>query len=321
MKAPHPYKGGDTFGAGIITGKGEILADIRKMYKTEKGGIIPVEAARHHENIYLDVIKEALAKTKNKKIELVAYARGPGLSPCLRIGAKAAKEIADELKVPLIGVNHCIAHLTSGLLFSKAKNPVYLYCSGANTQIIALEGGKFRIFGETLDIGVGNALDKFGRETGLGFPAGGKIEELAKKGRYVELPYSVKGMDVAFSGIITKTIELYKKGENVANLCYSLQETLFAMLVEVTERALAHCDKNEVLLIGGVAANKRFCEMLDKMCKERNAKFYSVPLEYAGDNGVMIGWQGILEYKVRGGEEKSELKPYERTDDVKVDFL
>ena len=288
------------------------------MYTSKTHGLIPNELASHHKSICNDLIKKAIEEAKTDKIDLVAYSRGPGMAPALYVGFNKAQELSKELDAPLIGVNHAVAHLTSGLLFNEYKDPVYLYLSGANTQVIALEGNKFRVFGETLDVGIGNALDKFGREAGLGFPAGPVIEELAKKGKYIELPYVVKGMDVSFTGIVTKCIELLKKGVKVEDLCYSLQETCFAMVTEVTERALAHTQKNEVLLIGGVAANKRLCNMLDIMCKERDAKFYAVPLKYAGDNGINIAWLGLLEYMAGRREKNSEIKPYERTDDVIV---
>ena len=180
------------------------------------------------------------------------------------------------------------------------------------------EGGRFRILGETLDIGLGNALDKFGREAGLGFPAGPKIEEFAKSGKYIELPYSVKGMDIVLSGLITKCSELLKKGILLNDLCFSLQETAFAMVTEVAERALAHTGKSELVVIGGVAANKRLSNMLDIMCKERNAKFYAVPLKYAADNAVMIAYQGILEYLAGRRDKSQDIRPYERTEDVDI---
>lgn len=303
-----------TFAAAVISAKGEVFSDVREMYKREDGGMIPNEAARHHENIKEKVIRDAIEKSKQNKIDFIAYSRGPGFGPCLHIGLNAAK----ELKLPILGVNHCLGHLASASLFTKAKDPIYVYVSGANTQIISLEGERYRIFGEALDVALGNALDKFGREIGLGFPAGPKIEELAKKGKYVELPYIVKGMDLSFSGIVTKVENLFKKGVSKEDLCYSMQETCFAMLTEVTERAMAHCNKNEAVLIGGVAANKRLMEMMTKMCEDRNAKFYSVPIEYAGDNAVFIAWEGIKEYQAGIREEKSEVRPYERTDQVDI---
>ncbi len=291
------------------------------MYKTEKGGLIPAEVAKHHEKISKDLIKKALeqANLKPKQIDIISYSRGPGLGKAiLNIGFKAAKELSEKLNIPLIPINHIISHLEIGRLLCKVKDPIYVFVSGANTQIIALEGNRYRIFGETLDLPLGNALDKFGREIGLGFPAGPIIEELAKKGKYIELPYAVKGMDLSFSGIITKSVNLFKKGISKQDLCFSLQETCFAMLCEVTERALAHCEKNEVLLIGGVAANKRLCEMLSIMCKERNAVFHAVPLQYSGDNAVMIAWQGIQEFSSGKYLKKSEIKPYERIDQIEV---
>ena len=311
-----------TFGCAVINEKGEILSDIRDTFTTKKGGMIPNEIAQHHRNLKDKIIKEAIEKSKQKKFDLVAYSKGPGFPTCLKVTRDSAIELAKKLKIPIVGANHAVAHLTSGLLFTKAKDPVFVYCSGANTQIIALEGGKYRVFGEVLSIAIGNALDKFGRAVGLGFPAGPKVEELAKKSNnYIELPYSVKGMDLSFSGIITKAIELYKKGYKKEDLAYSLQETCFAMLTEVTERALAHCNKKEALLIGGVAANKRFCEMLGIMCKERNAKFYACPLKYAGDNATMIAWQGFLEQKkATKNYDGLDFYPYQRTDQVEVDW-
>jgi len=176
-----------------------------------------------------------------------------------------------------------------------------------------------------LDVGVGNFLDSFGRAIGLGFPAGQKIDELAKKGkRYIELPYTIKGMDFAFSGIQTKLEQLAKtKKYKKEDLCFSAQETVFAELTEATERAIAHINKKEILLTGGVAANSRLQEMLKIMSKERGVKFAVVPRPLAGDNGAMIAWQGILEYNA--GKKQSikdtKINQYWRTDDVDVTWL
>ena len=308
-----------TIAAAIVSSKGNVLSDIRDMYKTVEGGIIPIEAAKHHENVKDGIIRRAIEESKEKKIDFIAYSRGPGLSPCLNVGFKTAKELAEDLKVPLIGVNHAVAHLTSGLLFTNAKDPVYIYVSGANTQIIVLENKRYRILGETLDTGLGNALDKFGRGIELGFPAGPLIEQLAKIGKYYKLPYTVKGMDLAFSGIVTKAVNDFKNKKILKeDLCFSMQETLFSMLTEVSERALAHTRKNELLIIGGVAANKRLVEMLSIMCRERDARFYSVPLQYAGDQAVMIAWQGILEFNK--AKKKLDIYPYERLDQIEVEW-
>ena len=314
-----------TLGIGIMNDKGEVLANEKASYTTEEGGIHPRKATEHHVLFYEFVLKRALAAAHIdlKSVDLISYSKGPGLGGCLRIGAAIARSLSTILKVPLIGVNHCIAHVEIGKLTSKFKDPITLYTSGANTQILALASGRYRVFGETLDVGVGNFLDSFGRALHLGFPAGPKIEELAKKGKkYIEIPYTIKGMDFAFSGIQTKLEQLSKKHKK-EDLCYSCQETVFAILTEATERAIAQIDKKEILLTGGVAANKRLTEMLATMAKDRGVKFAVVPFSLACDNGAMISWQGIIEYKARGSDAILDTKPIQRwrTDDVDITWL
>lgn len=312
-----------TFGCGIIDDKGKIYANVTDAYKTEKGGIHPSEAKLHHENVKGKVVEDALkvANLKLGDINLISFSQGPGLAPCLLVGMKKAKELAKKINAALIGVNHCIAHLEIGKLMTKAKEPVLLYASGANTQVIAYEAGKYRVFGETLDQGVGNFIDAFARHIGLGFPGGPKIEKLALNGKnYVELPYVVKGMDVSFSGILTNLKQKYGQRKCKAeDLAFSLQETVFAMLVEVAERAMAHCGNNELVLGGGVACNKRLQQMCKIMCAERNAKFFVPPNEVLSDNGLMIAWLGILQRKqATKCYNKIDIKPYERTDDAEI---
>ena len=316
-----------TFGCGIITFDGKIIANAKDGVTTTEGGLIPNEVAEHHRKVKEKVLEDALkqAGIKIEDISLITYSRGPGLTPgILAVGQKFAQELARKINKPLVGANHCVAHLTIGDLVGGTKDAVYIYVSGPNTQVIAMAGKRYRIFGETLDTGLGNMLDKFAREAGLGFPGGPKIEALAKDGKeYIDLPYSVKGMDVSFSGILTKVKQLREKGTKLSDLCYSIQETCFAMLAEVAERAMAHTGKNELVLIGGVAANKRLGEMLDKMCTARGAKFFAVPLAYSGDQGVMIAWQGVLQHKAGESRkpEEADIAPYERTDEVPVTWI
>ena len=314
-----------TLGIGIVNEKGKVLANEKSNFTTEKGGIHPSKAAQHHVLMYQFVLDRALktAKIKPKDIDIVAFAQGPGLGACLRVGAVAARSLASLLKVPLIGVNHCIAHIEIGKLTSGFKDPITLYVSGANTQILALASGRYRVFGETLDIGVGNFIDVIGRSMGMGFPAGPTIDKLAKKGKnYIELPYTIKGMDFAFSGIQTKINQLVQTGKHkTEDLCFSAQETVFAELTEATERAIAHINKNEILLTGGVAANSRLQEMLKIMSKERGVKFAVVPMALAGDNGAMIAWQGILEQKANYKMKDTAINQHWRTDDVDVTWL
>jgi N6-L-threonylcarbamoyladenine synthase len=309
-----------TFGVGVAN-NGKILANVRDMYKTESGGIIPMESAKHHRKVSDQIYQQALseAKIKEKDITAIAISNAPGLAPCLLAGLEFAKEKANQLDVPLVPVNHCVAHLEIGQSVG-AKDPVLLYASGANTQIIAYAAGKYRVFGETLDLGIGNFIDKVARHMGMGFPGGPEIENLAKGGKYIELPYSIKGMDISLSGMQTKIQQLLAKGETKKDLAFSLQETAFSMLVEAAERALAHTGKNELVLGGGVACNSRLQEMCKIMCKERGAKYFCPERPLLVDNAAMIAYTGeiMLNAGISKKPEDVDIAPRERTDQVKV---
>lgn len=295
----------DDFGVGLLDFEGNVLANVNNAFIPETGGIHPREAARHHAKVAGRVITEAFqaAKIDPCDVTVIAFSQGPGLGPCLRTGATAARALASYLNVPLVGVNHCVAHIEIGKLATGVKDPVTLYVSGGNTIVSAFDAGRYRIFGETLDIAVGNCLDVFAREAGLrprdGVPLGAAVENLATKGEtFVHLPYSVKGMDLSFSGLLTAGVRLLKKGKyRLKDLCFSLQEVAFSMLTEVTERALAHTEKTELLLTGGVGANKRLQMMLKIIADEHDVSYCVVPKQYALDNGAMIAWTGILAHE------------------------
>ncbi|MCD6522924.1 MAG: bifunctional N(6)-L-threonylcarbamoyladenine synthase/serine/threonine protein kinase [Candidatus Diapherotrites archaeon] len=307
-----------TFGVGITDGR-KCLANRKLMYRA-KGGIHPREAAQYMtDNAHL-VLKEAIeeADISMDDIGLFAFAQGPGLGPCLRVGAAIARVLSLRYKKPIVGVNHCIAHVEVGKWDGKLKDPLVVYVSGANTQILGLAKKRYRIYGETLDIGLGNAIDVFAREFGVPMPGGPWLEKTAKKGkRYIELPYTVKGMDLAFSGLLTAAKKLARK-KNRYDLCYSFQETLFGMLVEVSERALAHTKKREVLLVGGVAQNKRLNNMFNEMCRFHNAKFFVSKPEYNADNGFMIALTGLKMFKAGVRQKDLHINQKWRTDEVEV---
>jgi len=316
-----------SIGVGIIKdvkGKCRILSNLIKTYQPEKGGIHPREAANHHASYIAGLISESvhMAGVDFSDIDLISFSQGPGLGPCLRTAATAARALSLTLEKPLMGVNHCVAHLEIGRgTVTRCQDPVLLYVSGANTQVIAFAEGKYRVFGETLDVGIGNCLDKFGRGLDLGFPCGPKIEELAKKGtQYLGLPYSIKGMDLAFSGLLTAAENFVRQGKRLEDVCYSLQETTFAMLTEVTERAMAHTEKQEVLLGGGVASNKRLRDMVQTMAKDRGAHFFVPSRDVCVDNGAMIAWLGFLMYEsgLRMSLDESLINQRFRTDMVEV---
>ncbi len=321
-----------TFGVGIVK-SGKIIANAKDSFTTSdgEGGMIPIEVAKHHVSVKDEIYSKALsdAKISEKNIDVIAFSQGPGLAPCLLEGMKFAKELSEKLGKPLVGVNHCVAHLEVGRSVG-AKDPVMLYASGANTQVIAYASGKYRIFGETLDVGVGNFIDSFARYVGLGFPGGPKIEKIAKEGKYLEIPYTVKGMDIALSGILTNLKQKFNKKISVEDLAYSLQETVFAMLVEVSERAIAHVGKNEFLLGGGVACNSRLQEMCRMMCENRKdfdeVKYFCPERSLLVDNGAMIAYLGEIMFKAKANVfspnelNNVDILPRQRTDDIEVSW-
>jgi universal protein Kae1 len=300
----------------------EVIHEKSATYTPASGGIHPREASQHHAEHMAEVVRDVIvfAREKDLKIDGIAFSQGPGLGPCLRTVATAARVLSLRFGIPLVGVNHCVAHIEVGKWQSGARDPAVIYVSGANSQVLALRQGRYRIFGETLDISIGNAIDKFARSIGLAHPGGPKVEDLAKKAKkYIPLPYTVKGMDLSFSGLSTAATQAANAHE-LADVCYSLQETAFAMLVEVTERAMAHAEKKEAMLVGGVGANKRLGEMLNIMCEERGARFFLPPRKFMGDNGSMIAYTGLIMLKsgVMTPMQESKVRPNYRTDDVAV---
>ncbi|MBE0515858.1 MAG: bifunctional N(6)-L-threonylcarbamoyladenine synthase/serine/threonine protein kinase [Methanophagales archaeon] len=315
-------------GAALVSEE-SVLYEAESTYKPKYGGIHPREAAQHHAAELKEVVSRVLTGAKEKeagfsltRIDAIAFSQGPGMGPCLRTVATAARALSLSFKIPLIGVNHCVAHIEIGRWRCGVRDPVILYVSGANSQVLAYRSGRYRVLGETLDIGIGNALDKFARYLGLSHPGGPKIEELASKGTtYLYMPYIVKGMDLSFSGLTTAAKEaIDSHPDEKEDVCYSFQETAFAMLTEVTERAMAHCGKDELLLAGGVGANRRLQQMLRTMCHDRGGTFYVPENRYLKDNGAMIAYLGLLMLTsgVTTPIESSRVKPNYRPDEVEV---
>ena len=316
-----------TFSCAVIEKngeKGKILADIRKIYRPADGeGIHPREASRHHVENASTVLSECLQKSKIKinDVDLISYAAGPGLGPCLRVGAVVARSLSSYYDIPIYPVNHAIGHIELGKLLTGAKNPLVLLVSGGHTMLLAFLEKQWRVFGETLDSTLGQLLDQFGRSLGFASPCGRQIENLASKStNYIPLPYVVRGNDVSFSGLLSAAKQIKDKG--IEDACFSLQETAFAMIAEATERALSFTEKKELMIVGGVAANKRLSSMLKSICKRQGCKFFVVPLEFAGDCGSQIAWTGIMESTVKPGAKLSDtfVRQSWRLDTVKVDY-
>ncbi|KAJ9087741.1 putative tRNA threonylcarbamoyladenosine biosynthesis protein kae1, variant 2 [Entomophthora muscae] len=297
----------DLSASGQKTGSATVLANIRRTYITPPGqGFLPKDTAKHHRQNILPLIEEALTSSglTPAHIDVICFTKGPGMGSPLVSVAVVARTLSLLWNKPIVCVNHCIGHIEMGREITGATNPVVLYVSGGNTQVIAYSKNRYRIFGETLDIAVGNCLDRFARVVNLpNDPSPGyNIEQAAKGGnKYIELPYAVKGMDVSFSGILsyieTIGMDVLKKGEcSVEDLCFSLQETIFAMLVEITERAMAHIGSTEVLVVGGVGCNVRLQEMISIMAHERGGQVFATDERFCIDNGIMIAHAGLLSH-------------------------
>lgn len=313
-----------TFGASIASNEGRILSDAKRIYIPVKGrGIHPREAAQHHSSIADAVIRDAFrdAKVAARKLDGVAVALGPGLGPTLRIGATLARAIASRLQIPLIPVHHAIGHIEIGALTTDSRDPLVVLLSGGHTTIAAFANRRWRIYGETEDITLGNLLDMFARAAGLASPGGPEIERLAAAScNFIELPYTVKGNDVSYSGLLTAATKLLRSGRSVEDLCYSLQEVSFSMLAEAVERSLAHTEKGEILLVGGVASNSVLRKKLKIVAEEHSASFRAVDPKFAGDCGAQISWAGMLAFgcQLFIEIERSQVKPRWRLDEVDI---
>src|ERR1700734_622189 len=308
-------------GVGVIShprhGKpAQVLSNIRHTFVSPPGeGFLPKDTAKHHRSWVVTIIRQALAEAGVcvAEIDCICYTKGPGMGAPLQSVAVTARMLSLLWGKPLVGVNHCVGHIEMGREITGAQNPVVLYVSGGNTQVIAYADQRYRIFGETLDIAVGNCLDRFARTLEISNdPAPGyNIEQLAKKGKtLLDLPYAVKGMDCSFSGILARVDELaaqMKRGElkdpatgdavTPEDLCFSLHETVFAMLVEITERAMAHVGSNQVLIVGGVGCNERLQEMMGIMARDRGGSVYATDERFCIDNGIMIAQAGLLAFE------------------------
>ncbi|MCC6052762.1 MAG: N(6)-L-threonylcarbamoyladenine synthase Kae1 [Desulfurococcaceae archaeon] len=299
-----------TFGVGIIELNNHsvrVLANVSSQYKPVKGGIHPSEASQHHVNVAHSVVKKALddAGVDVKSVNAVAVAVGPGLGPCLRVGATLARFISAYWNKPLVAVNHAVAHIEIGKLVSGMVDPLVVYISGGNTLVAIQRDKKYRVLGETLDIPLGNLLDTFAREVGLAPPyvVSGKhaVDVCAEwSSEFTPLPFTVKGSDLSFSGLLTAALRMARESRGdralLGKICNSLRETVFNMLIEVTERSLMLTGKKEILLVGGVASNTTLREKFKVLAEFYGCRYYGTPPEIAGDNGLMIAYTGLLSY-------------------------
>lgn len=325
-----------TFGVAIVDAKKrKVLLNVKDQFQNDVG-MDPRKLSDYHVQNFDKVLIKAsvFLKKENKSfkdLDLISFSQGPGIGNALKIGALVAKTIAKKYDVPIVGVNHIKAHLEIGKMFTGFKDPIFLYVSGVNTQVIAMDefNNGYKVYGETEDIGLGNLFDSCARLFGFGFPGGPIIEKTAlKSSKYLEIPYTVKGMNSSFAGIysyIKQCIEKFEEGkpinknenesikyenrdELIADLCYSLQETVYAMAMEIIERAIAYTKKKEFIIVGGVAASRRVTQMAEEMAFLREIKYDSFPMEFCLDNAAMIAWTGFVDLN-RASKSIGNLKP------------
>jgi N6-L-threonylcarbamoyladenine synthase len=295
---------------GVISNVVSSSLELHKRY----GGIVPEIAYRAHVEVINYIIDEALkkAKVKLKEVDLVAVTQGPGLVGALLVGISSAKSISLASNIPLVGVNHLIAHLYANFLGKKIpKFPfIGLVISGGHTSIFLIEDvDKWVVLGRTRDDAIGEAFDKVAKILKLGFPGGPIIDRLAKKGDTKRINFTCarlgESLDFSFSGI--KTAVLYyvrhqtpntkHQTPNKADIATSFQEAVVDILIK---KALSACRRKKIkslVLGGGVSANSRLRDKLIKEGRANNIEVYFPPIEFCLDNAAMVAGLGYQLYK------------------------
>lgn len=276
----------------------------------EFGGVVPEIASRHHvynvSMVFEEAIKEAGVKPTD--IDLVAVTYGPGLIGSLLVGVNAAKTWALVYNKPIIGVNHLAGHIYANQIEHEMKFPlIALLVSGGNTELIYMKDHfDFEIIGETLDDAVGESYDKVARVMGLEYPGGPKVDKLAHEGEPTyKIPRVYLGNDnynFSFSGLKSHIINLHhnamQRGEeiNAANLCRSFQDSVVEVLVDKTLKAAKNYNVKQIIVAGGVSANKGLKERFNLM-NNNNFEICIPSIKYCTDNAAMIAVAGYYQYK------------------------
>ncbi|WP_426983881.1 tRNA (adenosine(37)-N6)-threonylcarbamoyltransferase complex transferase subunit TsaD [Brevibacillus borstelensis] len=282
-------------------------ADIHKRF----GGVVPEVASRRHvENITL-TIEEALQEAGKTldDIQAIAVTYGPGLVGALLVGVAAAKAISYARGIPLIGVHHIAGHIYANRLVTEMEFPlIALVVSGGHTELVWMkEHGHYEILGETRDDAAGEAYDKVARALQLPYPGGPHIDRLAHEGTpSIPLPRAwlePNSYDFSFSGLKSAVLNTLhnasQRGESISpqDLAASFQDSVTEVLVEKTIRAVKEYGARQVLLAGGVAANRGLRERLSKRCGEEGLPLVIPPLSLCTDNAAMIAAAGYISYQ------------------------
>ncbi|WP_170006312.1 tRNA (adenosine(37)-N6)-threonylcarbamoyltransferase complex transferase subunit TsaD [Bacillus fonticola] len=306
----------DETAAAVIQNGSTILSNV--VYSQMKshqrfGGVVPEIASRHHvENVTL-VLEAALDESGCSwdQIDAIAVTEGPGLVGALLIGIQAAKALAFIHKKPLIGVHHIAGHIYANRLEDELEYPLLsLVVSGGHTELIYMEGpGQFEKLGETRDDAAGEAFDKVARLLKLPYPGGPHIDRLAQKGKVTyKFPKALADEDTydfSFSGVKSAVMNVVhnaqQRGETIVpeDIARSFQQSVVDVLIERTMKAVKQYKVNQVVVAGGVAANRGLRQALEEAFRDLETPLAIPPLKYCTDNAAMIG-AAAYEYYVAG---------------------
>ena len=315
---------------GII---GESIYSQMKMH-AEYGGVVPELASRDHCLKIIDVLKDALGDYQLSDIDQIAYTSGPGLLGALLIGESFAQGLSSALQVPLIPINHLEGHLMSPMMeFPEILMPfICLLVSGGHSMIVDVKAkGDYEIIGQSQDDAVGEAFDKVGKLLGVPYPGGPHIEKLALNGnpKAYDFPRPMihsDNLDMSLSGLKTAVLYTVQKIEEInnhikADIAASFQKAVTDVLIAKIKKTINQTSRSDVIIAGGVAANKYIRKEFKELENTLNIKVYYPDLKYCGDNAAMIAWAGIQRYKKKLFDNKDDIVRSRWPLDKKAPFL
>jgi N6-L-threonylcarbamoyladenine synthase len=292
---------------------------------SEYGGVVPELASRDHIRRVLPLIRQTLAAAgvDLRDLDAIAYTQGPGLAGALLVGASIAAALGLALEIPVSGIHHLEGHLLSPLLSTPAPAfPfVALLVSGGHTQLMEVNGlGLYKLLGETVDDAAGEAFDKTAKLLGLGYPGGPALSKLADEFSKSGQPKCFKfprpmlhsgDLNFSFSGLKTAALTLANKHEMTqqtrAAIAFAFQEAVVDVLTEKSLAALAQTGLNQLVVAGGVGANRQLRDTLCRKAEKIGATVFYPELEFCTDNGAMIAFAGAMRLQAaRNGKHESD---------------
>ena len=312
---------------GII---GESIYSQMKMH-AEYGGVVPELASRDHCLKIIDVLKDALGDYQLSDIDQIAYTSGPGLLGALLIGESFAQGLSSALQVPLIPINHLEGHLMSPMMeYPEISMPfICLLVSGGHSMIVDVKAkGDYEIIGQSQDDAVGEAFDKVGKLLGLPYPGGPHIEKLALKGNpeAYDFPRPMihsDNLDMSLSGLKTAVLYTVQKVKEInnhikADIAASFQKAVTDVLIAKIKKTINQTNRSDVIIAGGVAANKYIRKEFKELENTLNIRVYYPDLKYCGDNAAMIAFVGSMMTATKEKNIKSKVRARWPLNELKI---